>query len=89
MRDNKNNLLPNGLGFSCFTMSVDWYSSMNNNKAPTMIAFKLGRLVDVRDRSKQFMRLKYIYEELLSHREHMRKSDNIEVVESLFLRNRQ
>ena len=45
MRDNKNNLLPNGLGFSCFSMSVDWYSSMNNNKAPTMIAFKLGRLV--------------------------------------------
>lgn len=55
MRDNKNNLLPIGLGFSCFTMSVDWYSSINNNKAPTMIAFKLGRLVDVRDRSKQFM----------------------------------
>jgi hypothetical protein len=55
MRDNKNNLLPNSLGFSCFTMSVDWYSNMNNNKAPTMIAFKLGRLVDVRDRSKQFM----------------------------------
>jgi hypothetical protein len=55
MRDNKNNLLPNGLGFSCFSMSVDWYSNMNNNKAPTMIAFKPGRLVDVRDRSKQFM----------------------------------
>jgi hypothetical protein len=55
MRDNKNNLLPIGLGFSCLIMSVDWYSSMNNNKVPTMIAFKLGRLVDVRDRSKQFM----------------------------------
>ena len=55
MRDDKNNLLPNSLGFSCFTMSVDWYSSMNNNKAPTMIDSKLGRLVDVRDRSKQFM----------------------------------
>jgi hypothetical protein len=55
MRDNKNNLLSNGLGFSCFTMSVDWYSSINNNKAPKMIAFKLGRVVDVRDRSKQFM----------------------------------
>ena len=50
MRDNKNNLLPNGLRFSCFTVSVDWYSSINNNKTPTMIAFKLGRLVDVRDR---------------------------------------
>ena len=89
MRDNKNNLFPNGLVFSCFIMSFDWYSSMNNNKASTMIAFKLGRLVDVRDRSKQFMRLKYIYKELLSNREHMRKSDNIVVVESLFLSNRQ
>ena len=55
MRDNKNNLLPNGLAFSCISISVGWYSSMNNNTEHTMIAFKLGRLVVVRDRSKQFM----------------------------------
>jgi hypothetical protein len=52
MRDNKNNLLPNGLGFSCFTMPVDWYSSKNNNTGQAF--FKKQTMSQAQSKKPQF-----------------------------------